>query len=77
MFICKEDNRRRSGLRQDCQMPQMDIYTSHCHELFLNSSLVCLNNSYYPNACIASCCMGVCCNSPLLGRKGVRENEIF
>ncbi len=39
MFICKEDNRRRSGLRQDCQMPQMDIYTSHCHELFLNSSL--------------------------------------
>ena len=39
MFICKEDNRRRSGLRQDCQMPQMNIYTSHCHELFLNSSL--------------------------------------
>ncbi len=37
----------------------------------------CLNNSYYPNAYAALCCMGVCCNSPLLGRKGVRENEIF
>ena len=39
MFICKEDNRRSSGLRQDCLMPQMDIYTSHCQELFINSSL--------------------------------------
>jgi len=25
MFSCKEDNRRRSGLRQDYLMPQMDI----------------------------------------------------
>ena len=37
----------------------------------------CLNNSYYPNAYAALCFMGGCCNSPLLGRKGVRENEIF
>jgi len=25
MFSCKEDNRRRNGLRQDYLMPQMDI----------------------------------------------------
>jgi len=25
MFSCKEDNRRRSGLRQDYRMLQMDI----------------------------------------------------
>jgi len=25
MFSCKEDNRRRSGLRQDYLMPQMGI----------------------------------------------------
>ena len=39
--------------------------------------LVCLNNSYYPRAYADKFCMGSCCNSPLLGRKGVRENEIF
>jgi len=32
MFSCKEDNRRRSGLRQDYLMPQMDIYTSQIDE---------------------------------------------
>ena len=40
MFNCKEDNRRRSGLRQDYLMPQMDIYTSQIDELFLDSSLL-------------------------------------
>jgi len=25
MFSCKEENRRRNGLRQDYLMPQMDI----------------------------------------------------
>jgi len=25
MFLCKEENRRHSGLRQDYLMPQMDI----------------------------------------------------
>lgn len=39
--------------------------------------LIGIKSSYYPNTCTALCCMGVCCNSPLLGRKGVRENEIF
>jgi hypothetical protein len=29
MFFRKENNRGRSGLRQDYLMPQMDIYTSH------------------------------------------------
>lgn len=51
--------------------------------------IVCLSNSYYWN-CFANSiimyyprtyadifCMGFCCNSPLLGRKGVSENEIF
>ena len=39
--------------------------------------LVCLNNSYYSKIYADIFCMGFCCNSPLLGRKGVRENEIF
>lgn len=32
--------------------------------------LLCLNNSYYADICAALCGIGVCCNSPLLGRKG-------
>ena len=51
----------------------------------LSIHLVCLNNSYYwngfrnliimyyPNTHVALCRMGVCCNSPLLGRKGVMK----
>ena len=35
--------------------------------------LVYSNNLYYPNAHAALCYMGVCCNIPLLGRKGVRK----
>ena len=35
MFNCKEDNRRRSGLRQDYLMPQTDISTSQIDELFM------------------------------------------
>lgn len=30
-----------------------------------------LYKSYYSNAYVALCRMGVCCNNPLLGRKGV------
>ena len=32
---------------------------------------ICLNNSYYQTPMWFCDCMGVCCNSPLLGRKGV------
>ncbi len=39
--------------------------------------IVCLNNSYYPKIYADIFCMDFCCNSPLLGRRGVRENEIF
>jgi len=39
MFRCKEDNRRRNGLRQDYLMPQMDIDTSQIDALFIDSSL--------------------------------------
>lgn len=34
---------------------------------------ICLNNSYYQTPMQFYACMGVCCNSPLLGRKGVRK----
>ena len=37
--------------------------------------LVCLNNSYYSNAHAVLSRMGVCCNSPLLGRKGVMRKS--
>jgi len=47
------------------------------HEYELSAHLVCFNNSYYLNAHVALCCMGVCCNSPLLGRKGVSYDEVF
>jgi len=40
MFSGKEDNRRRSGLRQDYLMPQMDIDTSQIDALFFDSPLV-------------------------------------
>lgn len=55
----------------------------------LSIHLVCLNNSYYwnhsanpiivyyPNAHVALCFMGVCCNSPLPGKKGVSYDEVF
>ncbi len=43
----------------------------------LSIHLVCFNNSYYPNVHAALCCVGVCCNSPLLGRKGVSYDEVF
>lgn len=33
----------------------------------------CLNNSYYQMPMWFYACMGVCCNSPLLGRRGVRK----
>ena len=39
--------------------------------------LVCLNNSYYQEPMWIYSAWSFCCNSPLLGRKGVRENEIF
>ena len=41
-----------------------DEYTNHHN---------CLNNSYYQMPMLFYACMGVCCNSPLLGRKGVRK----
>ena len=44
MFSCKEDNRRRSGLRQDYLVPQMDIDTSQIDELFIDSSLLSLKS---------------------------------
>ena len=40
------------------------------YEYELSDHLACFNNSYYSNAHAALCYMGVCCNSPLLGRKG-------
>lgn len=40
------------------------------HEYEYTYHLVCLINSYYSNAYTALCCIGVCCNNPLLGRKG-------
>ena len=61
----------------------------YAYEYELSNHLVCLNNSYYwnrsanpiimyyPNAHVALCFMGVCCNSPLLGRKGVSYDEVF
>jgi hypothetical protein len=36
-----------------------------------------LNNSYYQTPMRFYVCMGVCCNSPLLGRKGVSYDEVF
>ena len=39
-----------------------DEYTNHHNYL---------NNSYYQTPMRFYACMGVCCNSPLLGRKGV------
>ena len=47
MFSCKEDNRRRSGLRQDYLMPQMDIYTSQIDALFIDSSLAFVSITNY------------------------------
>jgi len=38
MFRYREDNCRRSGLRQDYLMTQMDIDTSQMDALFINSS---------------------------------------
>ena len=37
MFRCKEDNCRRSGLRQEYLMLQMDIETSQMDALFIDS----------------------------------------
>jgi len=39
--------------------------------------LVCLSNSYYQEPMWIYSAWSFCCNSPLLGRKGVREDEIF
>ena len=47
------------------------------HEYEYTYHLVCLKNSYYPRTYADIFCTGFCCNRPLLGRKGVRENEIF
>lgn len=41
------------------------------HESELPIQAVCSEYSYSPNAHAAFCCKGVCCNSPLPGRKGV------
>lgn len=35
--------------------------------------LVCFHSSYYSNAYAVFYRMGVCCNNPLSGRKGVRK----
>ena len=50
-------------------------YSAYKYEL--SNHLVYLNNSYYPNAHVALCFMGVCCNGPLLGRKGVSYDGVF
>jgi hypothetical protein len=39
--------------------------------------LVCLDNSHYSNAYALSAVWAFVVIAPLLGRKGVRENEIF
>lgn len=43
------------------------------HEYELSIHHIHFYKSYYSNAYVALCCMGVCCNSPLLGRKGVMK----
>ena len=43
----------------------------------LSIHLVYFDNSYYPRTYADIFCMVFCCNNPLLGRKGMRENEIF
>ncbi len=72
IFISAKSDKLFSVKKTQCSFRG---YTTHEYEL--SNHLVCLDNSYYSNAYAALCCMGICCNSPLLGRKGVRENEIF
>lgn len=43
------------------------------YEYELSMHYIHLYKSYYSNAYVVLCCMGVCCNSPLLGRKGGDE----
>ena len=50
-------------------MPTIAEYSDYEDEYTYH--LVCLNNSYYSNAHAVLSRMGVCCNSPLPGRKGV------
>ena len=40
------------------------------HEYELSIHHIHFYKSYYSNAYVALCCIGVCCNSSLLGRKG-------
>lgn len=54
-----------------------DTTAYFAHKYALSVPCVCSYISYHSNAHVAFCYMGVCCNSPQLGRKGVNEYEIF
>ena len=52
---------------------KIPFYTTEysAQEYELSTHLVCHNNSCSSNAHAVLLCVGVCCNSPLLRRKGV------
>lgn len=74
LFYALKSYTRGEQSKKSCLSNRTGFYG---YQYELSTHLVCFNNSYYPNAHVVLCCMGVCCNSPLLGRKGVSYDEVF